>query len=131
MKSFDPVKFQQDYDHLTEFMNNPRKGLKLSEEQIKYLDRNGIYVCTAYIGMVRLYYSNRTIFQTSAIAPIFDSLFAQENDSGLTNVYDYESLTIQVHRFINALMGAPKDIQKKIYENNLPLFASGELEQIE
>jgi hypothetical protein len=109
----------------------PEEAMKLSQEQKDFLRKHEIVVSTAYIGMVRFYIGNRTIFQTSAMASIANALFSDdtrdESDQFLT---DYDSLTNQVHEYLNLVMSASPEVQKKLLENHMPLFGSGELDAI-
>ncbi len=106
----------------------PEEAMNLTPEQIAFLRKHEIVISTAYIGMVRFYIGNRTIFQTSAMASIIDAL--SNTEFGSKSVIDYESLTRQTHEYLNLVMSAPEDVQARLLQNHMPLFGAGEMDQI-
>lgn len=101
----------------------PEEAMKLTPEQISFLRQHNITVSTAYMGMVRLYVGNSTIFQTSPMASIVRGL-AQ------VDVINYESLASQTHAYLNLLMNATPELQTRMLAIDMPLFGNGELDAI-
>ena len=120
-------KIKKDSEDIERWIYRPEEAMGLSEAQIEFLHDHEIAISTAYIGMVRIYHENRTIFQTSAMASIANTLTAPEGEGIKT---DYENLSSQVREYLDLLMSASPETQKKLLENNMPLFGAGELDQI-
>lgn len=122
-------RIREDCERIEQWHYRPEEAMKLTSEQVEFLRKHDITVSTAYIGMVRVYIGNRTIFQTSAMASIAKALF-ERDELGSQSLIDYESLTSQMHEYLNLLMSATPETQEKLLQNNMPLFGSGELDQI-
>ena len=122
-------RIREDCERIEQWHYRPEEALKLTSEQIEFLQKHDITVSTAYIGMVRVYIGNRTIFQTSAMASIAKALFDRD-ELGSQSLIDYEGLTSQIHEYLNLLMSAPPEKQEKLLQNHMPLFGAGELDQI-
>lgn len=114
----------EDFERIEAWHYRPKEAMKLTPEQINFIDKNEIAISTEYIGMVRFYIGNRTIFQTSAMDSIAQAIF----DSRC--FINFDSLTKQVHEYLNLLMSAPSEAQVQLLNRNVPLFGSGELEQV-
>lgn len=88
--------------------------------QWAFLKSRDIYLSNAYIGMLRAYHQNRTIWQTDWTAP----LLAPRNEVGGVDFGPLDAeLKRQVHEWLGWLMGLP-DAELEIYlkETNLHLF---------
>ncbi len=114
----------EDFERIEAWHYRPEEAMKLTPDQIDFLHKNEIAISTAYIGMVRFYRENRTIFQTSAMDSIAQAIF----DSRY--IINFDGLTKQVHEYLNLLMSAPSEVQVQLLNRNVPLFGSGELEQV-
>lgn len=116
-------RIRQDCERIEEWFYRTEQAMGLTDDQIAFLRQHEIVISTAYIGMVRLYIGNRTIFQTSAMSSIVNALF----DGPVT---DYEGLSSQVREYLGLLMSATPDVQAQLLCNNMPLFGDGELDGI-
>lgn len=118
----------KDCEQIEQWIYRPEEAMGLTSEQVEFLRKHEITVSTAYIGMVRLYIGNRTIFQTSAMSSIANAIFSSNEYGGMT--IDHESLAKQVHEYLDLVMSAPPETQEKLLNNHMPLFGAGELDQI-
>lgn len=124
--------FFQLIDLIHAWVNTPALVMNLSENQQNFVRDQNIYICTAYIGMVRLYKDNRTIWQTSASKVICDAIeksFEPEDFSVkspktiLENTKaDYQSLSLQCSDFLNKLMLMSEEERSIAFNTNMPLF---------
>lgn len=117
---------KEDCERVEAWIYRPKEAMKLTPEQIAFLELKEIHISTAYIGMVRLYLDDRTIFQTSAMASIANALVL----SDWKPMNDYDDLTRQVHEYLNLLMSASPEIQDNLLNCHMPLFGAGELDEI-
>ena len=114
----------EDFERIEAWFHRTEEAMKLTPDQLDFLHKNEIIISTAYIGMVRFYRGNRTIFQTSAMDSIVQAIFDSRD------IINFDGLTKQVHEYLNLLMSAPSEAQVQLLNRNVPLFSSGELEQV-
>jgi len=107
---------KKDCERTEQWLNNTEEALGLTTEHKDFLHKHDIYISTAYIGMVRFYKDNRTIFQTTMF-----NLY--ENKSGGLS-QDYDNMTIEVHDYLNSIMSATPELQEQLLMTNLPLFGA-------
>lgn len=119
-------RIKEECEQIDRWLYHPEEAMNLTDEQRAFLLKHEIVVSTAYIGMVRLYIGNRTIFQTSAMASVINALSPEEG----IKTENYEGLSKQVHEYLNLVISALPEIQEKLLMNNMPLFGTGELDQI-
>ena len=88
----------------------------LTPEQLVFVTKHDFYFTTAYIGMVRCYYQNRPIWQTSCFDSILSAMDNKNTIFGRDNkqIYneakrDYDNLSLQVRDFIQQLIELPEE----------------------
>lgn len=100
----------------TKWFFDPHVALGFDDAQLTFIDKHELYFSTAYIGMVRCYWHNKTIWQTSAYTTIINCI--EESP----DLIDYISLSEQAQNFINMLMQMT-DVQWFLEQtSNLGLF---------
>jgi hypothetical protein len=93
---------------------------EVTPAQWTFLKKHDIGLSNAYIGMLRAYYQNRTIWQTSWTAPFL----APHNEYGGIDFGPIDAeLKRQVHEWLGWLMGL-SDTERDAYlkETNLHLY---------
>ncbi len=95
---------------------------QFSPEQYTFLERHDIGCSDGYIGMLRAYCGNRTVWQTSAFAPIVAAI-AGQGEVGI----DIEAMNAQnlaqLHEWVNGLMSLSDEGVAERLNVHLPLFS--------
>lgn len=110
----------------------PGRVMGLSDEQLAFIGNNSIHICTSYIGMVRLYKGNCTIWQTSVSRVIDDAISRsreprdfemKSSEAVLADTRsEYLDLSKQCRDFIDELMSMSVSERDLVFNRNLPLF---------
>ena len=97
----------------TEWVMNPAKSIGLDQD---ILDKLELKISTAYIGMVRIYHKNRTVFQTCSFTPILNAAYGVSLDP------DYKSLAAQTKSYIDKLINSSQDERSSLLNTHYSLF---------
>lgn len=95
---------------------------QVTSEQWEFLSNHSIFLSNAYIGMLRAYYDNRTIWQTCWAAPFV----LPKNRHGGVDIYSLDAdLTKQLHQWLDRIMKmSQEDLRDYLDHTNLHLFDS-------
>ncbi len=98
------------------------KTHSVTSEQWAFLKSHDISLSNAYIGMLRAYHGNRTIWQTSWMAPFF----APRNEVGGIDFAPINAgLKTQLHEWIEHVMAmTTEDLTNYLRDTNLHLYCS-------
>lgn len=116
-------RIQEESEQSERWFFHPEEAIGFSDDQIQFLRDHNIAVSTAYIGMVRFYHKNRTIFQTSAMAGILNALPLNQDFK-----VDFDVLSIQAKEYLDFAMSISLEDLEKLLNVNLPLFGIDELD---
>lgn len=114
-------------DQFTEWYEaQKREKLALSEAQYAFLARHGIGISDAYIGMLRAYCENRTVWQTSAWGSILGIYSAKDSPDGMKGWFKENDLQMrhQLHEWVNDLMVQPEDEIKRRLADHIYLYST-------
>lgn len=108
---------------ISDWMMEPEKTI-LSDEDRVFLKVNNVVLSTAYIGMVRAYCGNRTVWQTSSLAPFLR--FCDPTQSYEERVEDSrkgrECLVEQTREWVSALRDLTEEELWEYLSRHVPLF---------
>jgi len=105
---------RKDCERTDQWFNNTEDAMGLTAEQRLFIQEHDICISTAYVGMVRFYKDNRTIFQTSMFNLYKNKL------GGL--LQDYDAMKKEVHEYLESIMTVTPEMREQMLETNLPLF---------
>lgn len=103
---------------------HPLNSMNLSPDDEAFVKAEDLYVCTAYIDMIRVHtqYSKGAntpcIWQTSAFDAIIGDMFQEENFTE-----KFERLRQQFQNFIVKLRSLSEEERKLVYTGQMPLFS--------
>jgi hypothetical protein len=99
--------------------------LRLTPEEKRFLDEYNICISDAYLGMLRAYRLNKTIWQTSAM-DVFLSLYPGIGGEEYKKwqAANNDSLRKQLHDWLSKIMVLSTDDLERVFENNYHLFDS-------
>lgn len=102
-----------------------RRKLALSDEQREFVTHHKIGLSLAYVGMIRAYHGNRTVWQTSAWGPILGAYDAKDSPDGMKGWFEENDLQIrrQLHAWLDDLMAQSEDEIARRLEDHVPLFS--------
>ncbi len=97
--------------------------LRLTETQKDFLDKHKICISDAYLGLLRAYWNNQVIWQTSAM----DVFFGLKPGMGGDEFEEWdksnqESLRRQLHGWLDKIMNLKVEDLEKVFSNNYHLF---------
>jgi hypothetical protein len=113
-------------EFINTWIKTPAIAMNLSSDQQNFIRDQNIFISVGYIGMVRLYKDNRTIWQTSALKPISDiitrSFEPKGFSEGIVTDSDYQDLSIQCRNFLDELMTMSDEERQVVFNRNLSLI---------
>lgn len=103
-----------------------RTKYALSDEQRDFLTHHGIGLSDAYIGMLRAYHGNRTVWQTSAWGAILGVYCAKDSPDGMKGWFEENDLQTrqQLHAWLNDLMAQSEDEIARRLQDHVLLYST-------
>ena len=98
------------------------KAAKFSDQQIAFLTENKIVLSGGYVGMIRAYFGNRTIWQTSCCRVLAQAVFGEGGKLPVDNINKDNREALQ--NWVNEMMGLDKEELGKRLGTHVPLFST-------
>lgn len=100
---------------------------ELEPELKEFMELHGLAFSSGYIGMLRCYRKNLTVWQTSSIAPI---RAANEGRNIMDSLPTDEQLASAGREFLRAAMAMPPDELERRFEEHVPLFSDADMGEL-